>query len=327
MVADAPHRVVVLALAGVLTFELGIPSRILGSAKGKNGQPLYEVEICSVDGGPVVTEAGMTMQPVRGPAALGAADTVVIPPIRDLAPLRVGGSLPASLSTALAMIPSRARLVSLCTAAYILAAAGLLDGRPATTHWSEVEHFQQLFPRVQVDPNVLFVDDGDVLTSAGAAAAVDLCLHLVRVDHGSATANQVARQCVVPPWRDGGQAQFIERPVPMVAQVSTGATRRWAVENLRESLSLQALASHAHMSVRTFTRKFRDEVGMAPLQWLTVQRLRTAQELLEITDLPIDVVAHQSGFATGNSLRQHMRASLGVSPSDYRRTFSHRRTA
>ncbi|MEU4195538.1 helix-turn-helix domain-containing protein [Kribbella sp. NPDC026611] len=324
MVAAGPHRVVVLALDGVLTFELGIPSRIFGSARDESGRPLYEVEICSVDGSPVTTDAGMTLHPASGPAVLGTADTIVIPPTQDVDWLRAG-PLPTELSTALAM--TRARLVSFCTAAYVLAAAGLLDGRPATTHWSEVADLQQLFPRVQVDPNVLFVDDGDVLTSAGAAAAVDLCLHLVRVDHGSAVANQVARQCVVPPWRDGGQAQFIDRPVPMAAQVSTSATRRWALENLREPLSLQALAAHAHMSLRTFTRKFRDEVGMAPLQWLTLQRIRAAQELLETTDLPIDIVAHHSGFATGNSLRQHLRASLGVSPSTYRRTFSQSRTA
>jgi transcriptional regulator GlxA family with amidase domain len=325
MVADDPHRVVVLALDGVMTFELGIPSRIFGSAKDQAGRPMYEVAICSVDGGPVTTEACLTVQPASGPAVLATADTVVIPPTQLLGPIRTGGPLPEQLSEALAMIRPQARLVSLCTAAYVLAAAGLLDGRPATTHWSEVENLQQVFPRVRVDPKVLFVDDGDVLTSAGVAAAVDLCLHIVRRDHGTAVVNQVARQCVVSPWRDGGQAQFIERPVPEPAQASTGATRMWAVENLREPLSLQQLASHANMSLRTFTRRFREELGMAPLRWLTVQRVRMAQELLESTDLPIDVVAHQAGFATGNSLRQHMRATLGVSPSTYRRTFGQER--
>ena len=321
MVAGGPHRVVVLALNGVLTFELGIPSRIFGSAKDKFGRPLYEVAISSVDGGPVTTEACMTVQPASGPEVLAIADTVVIPPTQLLGPIRSGGPLPEQLSVALAMIRPQTRIVSLCTAAYVLAAAGLLDGRPATTHWSEVENLQQVFPRVRVDPKVLFIDDGDVLTSAGVAAAVDLCLHIVRRDHGTAVVNQVARLCVVSPWRDGGQAQFIERPLPHPAQASTGATRMWAVENLQESLSLHQLASYANMSLRTFTRRFREEVGMAPLQWLTVQRVRAAQELLETTDLPIDVVAHQAGFVTGNSLRQHMRATLGVSPSTYRRTF------
>jgi transcriptional regulator GlxA family with amidase domain len=325
MVAGDPHRVAVLALDGVLTFELGIPSRIFGSAKDKAGQPLYEVAICSVDGGPVTSEAQLTLQPASGPVVLTTAGTVVIPPTQLLGPIRAGGPLPEQLSVALAMIRPQTRIVSFCTAAYVLAAAGRLDGRAATTHWSEVENFQQVFPQVRVDPKVLFVDDGDVLTSAGVAAAVDLCLHIVRSDHGSLVVNQVARQCVVSPWRDGGQAQFIERPVPEPARASTGETRLWAVENLQKPLSLQQLASHANMSLRTFTRKFREELGIAPLRWLTVQRVRMAQELLETTDLPIDVVAHQVGFATGNSLRQHMRATLGVSPSSYRRTFRQER--
>ena len=323
MVAGGSHRVAVLALDGVLTFELGIPSRIFGSAKDDAGRALYDIVICSADGGPVTTETGMTLQPGSGPEALATADTVVIPPTQRLDTIRAGGPLPEEIGAALGRIRPRARIVSLCTAAYVLAAAGLLDGRPATTHWTEVENFQKVFPRVRVDPKVLFVDDGDVLTSAGVAAAVDLCLHLIRRDHGSAVANQVARQCVVSPWREGGQAQFIARPIPDSVQASTSATRVWAAEHLHEVLSLQQLASHANMTLRTFTRRFHEEVGMAPVQWLTVERIRVAQELLETTDLLIDAVAHRAGFATGNSLRQHMRATLGVSPSSYRRTFSH----
>ena len=323
MAPGRPHRVVVLALDGVLTFELGIPSRIFGSATDENGRALYEVVICSVDGGPITTESELTVQPASGPEALATADTVVVPPTQRLGNLRSGEPLTPEVSAALELIRPQARIASLCTAAYVLAAAGILDGRSATTHWTEVENLQQVFPRVRVDPKVLFVDDGDVLTSAGVAAGIDLCLHLVRRDHGSTVANRVARLCVVPPWREGGQAQYIERPVPGPTQASTSGTRMWAVENLQESVSLKQLASHAQMSLRTFTRRFREEVGMAPLQWLTMQRLRLAQELLESTDLPVDVVAHRAGFATGNSLRQHMRATLGISPTLYRRAFSH----
>ncbi|MDT7583536.1 MAG: hypothetical protein QOE32_1086, partial [Pseudonocardiales bacterium] len=170
------------------------------------------------------------------------------------------------LAAALAGIRPGTRIVSICTAAYVLAAAGLLDGRPATTHWRDAEHFQRTFPLVKVDPNVLFVDDGDILTSAGVAAGIDLCLHLVRRDHGSEVANQVARRCVVPPWRDGGQAQYIERPVPEPALSTTAATRAWALQRLDHPLPLPELASHARMSVRSFTRRFRAEVGLTPGQ-------------------------------------------------------------
>lgn len=203
----------------------------------------------------------------------------------------------------------------------MLAAAGLLDGRPATTHWLHAVEFQRGFPRVRLDEDVLFVDDGDILTSAGVAAGVDLCLYMIRRDHGSAVANRAARLCVVPPWRDGGQAQYIDRPVPEPTVATTTATRAWALERLAEPVTLAELAAHARMSLRTFTRRFRDEVGMTPVQWLTAQRLEVARHLLEDSDLPVDLVAHRSGFGSANSLRQHMRATLGVSPIAYRRTF------
>ncbi len=168
---------------------------------------------------------------------------------------------------------------------------------------------------------MLFVDDGDVLTSAGAAAGVDLCVHIVRRDHGSAVANEVARSCVVPPWRDGGQAQFIRLPVPAPSTGGTAATRAWALERLGEPLTLTALAAHARVSVRTLTRRFRDEVGMSPGQWLAGQRIERARHLLETTDWPIDLVAHHAGFGTGTSLRQHLHSAVGVAPQVYRRTF------
>ncbi|MFD7014523.1 GlxA family transcriptional regulator [Streptomyces sp. NPDC059161] len=320
-VRQRTHQVAVLALDGVVSFELGIPSRIFDAARGPGGERLYEVTVCTVDGQPVRTEAGFSIAVEHGPEALAAADTVVIPPTHDLGAMADGGPLPEPLARAFDRIRPGTRMVSICTASYVLAAAGLLDGRPATTHWCDATAFARTFPGVEVDPGVLFVDDGDVLTSAGAAAGIDLCLHLVRRDHGSAVANRAARHCVVPPWRDGGQAQYIERPVPEPTVASTAATRAWALERLQEPLSLGEMAGHARMSLRTFTRRFREEAGMTPGNWLTAQRLELARQLLESSDLPVDLVAHRAGFGTANSLRQHMRSVLGVSPVAYRRTF------
>ncbi|MGW0464959.1 GlxA family transcriptional regulator [Streptomyces sp. NPDC003027] len=316
-----PHRVAVLALDGVIPFELGIPSRIFGSALTEDGSPLYDVRVCTLDGGPVRTSDGFSIAAAHGPEILAEAGTVVVPPTHELRTRAEDGSLGAELTSALERIGPGARTVSICTGAYALAAAGLLDGRRATTHWNEAAHFRSLFPRVRLDENVLFVDDGDVLTSAGAAAGVDLCLHLVRRDHGSATANQVARRCVVPPWRDGGQAQYIERPVPGPSSATTAPTRAWALQRLDRPLTLAELAAHAGMSVRTFTRRFRDEAGTTPGQWLTAQRVEFAKQLLETSDLTVDHIADRTGFGSGNSLRQHMRALVGISPAAYRRAF------
>ncbi|MGW0810856.1 GlxA family transcriptional regulator [Nonomuraea sp. NPDC002799] len=315
------HRVVVLALEGVIPFELSIPARIFGSAEHANGEPLYEVIVCTLDGRPVNSDAGFAIAVQHDAKALAGADTLVIPPSSALDVIREHGCLPEPLVGALALLRPGIRIVSICTASYVLAAAGLLDGLPATTHWRVAEHFQRTFPRVKVDRNVLFVDAGDVLTSAGAAAGVDLCLHLIRRDHGSAVANQAARRCVVPPWRDGGQAQYIEHPVPDASSATTAPTRAWALKHLHQPLSLSELARHARMSVRTFTRHFRAEAGMTPGQWLTAQRVELARQLLETSELSIDHVADRAGFGTANSLRQHLRVALGTSPATYRRTF------
>ncbi|MCZ4121911.1 GlxA family transcriptional regulator [Streptomyces sp. H39-S7] len=314
------HRVVVLALEGVYPFELSIPARIFGTAVGRDGEALYEVVTCSLDGRPVTTSADFAVTVAHGSEALRSADTLVIPPFA-CGPDEERDWLPDALAGALALLPSAVRIVSICTASYVLAAAGLLDGRPATTHWSEAEHFQRTFPLIQVDANVLFVDDGQVLTAAGVAAGIDLCLHLVRRDHGSEVANQVARLCVVPPWREGGQAQYIERPIPEPSAATTAATRDWALGQLHRPVPLAELAAHARMSVRTFCRRFRDEVGMPPGQWLLQQRVGHARRLLETTDLPVDQVAAHAGFGTAVSLRQHLATTIGVSPTAYRRAF------
>ncbi|MEV6393949.1 helix-turn-helix domain-containing protein [Streptomyces sp. NPDC051907] len=316
------HRVVVLALEGVYPFELSIPVRIFATAEGPAGEPLYEVVTAGLRSGAVRTSADFSVTVEHGAEALATADTLVIPPFScGPGPDKEREWLPRPLAEAFASLRPGVRTVSICTASYVLASAGLLDGRPATTHWNEAAHFQRSFPEVKVDPGVLFVDDGDVLTAAGVAAGVDLCLHLVRRDHGSEVANRVARLCVVPPWRDGGQAQFIERPVPEPTAAATSATRAWALGRLGRPITLAELAAHARMSVRTFSRRFRDEVGLTPVQWLTQQRVEHARRLLETTDWPVDRVAGEAGFGTAASLRQHMAATIGVSPSAYRQTF------
>jgi len=316
------HRVVVLALDGLLPFELGIPQRIFGMARDADGRHLYDVVTCSIrPPGPVETDADFAVLVGNGPEALATADTVVIPASYELGPVHEEGVLTPQLAAALAHIRPGTRLVSICTGGYVLAAAGYLDGRPATTHWMHAEHFQQLFPKVRVDADVLFVDDGDVLTSAGVAAGIDLCLHLVRRDQGSAVANEVARRTVVPPHRDGGQAQYIQRPVPDAQAATTTAARAWALDRLHEPIQLRDMAEQESMSVRTFTRRFREEVGVSPGQWLTQQRVERARHLLESSDLSIDQVARDSGFGTAQSMRQHLQAVLGVTPTTYRRTF------
>lgn len=307
------ERVVVLALDGVYPFELGIPSRILGAADGR-----YEVLTCSADGRPVRSNADFTIGVEHGPEILETADTVVITPV---SPERMPAELPEEVRRALGHIRPDARIVSICTGAFVLAMAGLLDGRRATTHWQLAGHFRRLFPHIDLDPDVLFVDDDRILTSAGAASGVDVCLHLVRKDHGSELANTVARRCVVPPFRDGGQAQYIEQPVPEQGAASTAGTRAWALERLDEPLTLGDLAAHARMSLRTFARRFNDEVGLSPGRWLIQQRVARARHLLESSDLSVDQIAGRVGFATGASLRQHLHAAIGVSPQVYRRTF------
>jgi transcriptional regulator GlxA family with amidase domain len=315
-----PHEVVVLALPDPMAFELGLASKFLGSAVDARERRLYRVRVATLDGGPVRTSGGYSVLPEHDASILDEADTVVVPGLH-LPTSMPGDRLPGDVAEVLRRAAAHARLVAICTGSFALAAAGLLDGRPATTHWLYAERFATLFPQVRLDPDVLFVDDGDVLTSAGNAAGIDLLLHVVRRDHGSEVANRVARRSVVAPWREGGQSQFVERPVPDDDGAGTAATRAWAAERLGEPLALADLAAHAHMSVRTFTRRFRDETGVSPGRWLLQQRVDRARTLLESTDLGVDQVARRSGFGTAGSLRQHFQASLGVSPTSYRRTF------
>ena len=313
----AMHEVAVLALPHVMAYELGLPHKFLGGAVDDEGRRLYEVRTFTVDGGPVRTSAGYSALPEHDARILRDADTVVVPGIVGGSVVR-DGTLPPELRAALDGV--RGRLVSICTGSFLLAALGRLDGRPATTHWMHADRFRTLFPAVLLDPDVLYVDDGDVLTSAGNAAGIDLLLHLLRRDHGPAVANRVARRSVVAPWREGGQSQFAE-PLPEPDDTDTGPTRTWALARLAEPLTLDRLAAHAAMSVRTFTRRFREETGQSPLRWLAAHRLERARRLLETTDLPVERVAAEAGFGTATSMRQHLHAAIGVAPLVYRRTY------
>jgi len=316
--ARRPHRVVVLLLEPLIGYDAVIPVQLLGEARDASGRPLYEVTMASLDGRPVTTSSGYGVVPQGDASALRTAETVIVPGTQLPGP-RTDGTISEDLLAALRSVRRDARMVSICTGAFVLAAAGLLDDRPATTHWEYADRLAELYPRVRADPGVLFTDDGDVLTSAGLSAGVDLCLHLIRRDHGSEVANRVARHCVVPPWREGGQAQFIERQVPERPDESTAAARHWALSHL--DADVPTLARRAGMSERTFARRFREETGQSPGAWLIQQRVRHAQHLLEATDLPVDRVAAQSGMGTAASLRAHLRTHAGVSPAAYRRTF------
>ena len=315
------HRIAVLVRHGVVPMELSLVHQMFGRAASPEGEPLYEVATCAVEPGLVRTDADFPIHVAHGARALSEADTVLIPATHEPDETETTGRLPEPLRAALARIPAGTRVASICTGAFVLAAAGLLDGKRATTHWMSTDDFRALYPKIALDPDVLYVDCVSVLTSAGEAAGIDLCLHMIRRDHGAAVANEVARRMVVPPHRDGGQAQFIRRPVPEPGLASTGTARAWALRRLERPITLREPAAQESMSIRTFTRRFREEAGVTPLRWLTQQRVERARQLLEETDLPVERVAVDSGFGTAASLRQHLHAALGVSPRAYRRTF------
>lgn len=319
--APVPHRVAVLVRHGFIPLELGIPHRILGRARDAAGRPLYEVVTCTPTPGAVRSDSDVTLLVERGPEALAEADTVIFPAALDDGPELREGRLSDEAAVALGHVRPGTRLVSICVGSFVLAAAGLLDSRPAATHWADADDFRRFFPKVHLDADVLYVDDGDILTSAGVASGLDLCLHLVRRDHGAAVADDVARRTVVPPHRDGGQAQYVRRPVPSPGDAGTAAARAWALERLDTPVALRDLAARCSMSVRTFTRRFRDETGESPGAWLVRRRLEHARTLLESTDLPVEQVAAQAGFGTAQSLRLRMQEVLGTTPTAYRRTF------
>jgi transcriptional regulator GlxA family with amidase domain len=311
------HRVVALLAGEVVAFDLAIPAQIFGREPD-----LYDWAVCAPAPGPVPTENGFDVMVPHGLEALETADTVVVPGIGERA-----WPLPDEPLAALGRAAQRgARVASICTGAFVLAAAGLLDGRRAATHWGYAALLARQFPAVRVDPDVLYVDEGDVLTSAGVAAGIDLCLHIVRSDHGAEVANAIARRIVVAAHRDGGQAQFVERPLP-APEGGLAATRAWMEERLEEPLTVDDMARHAACSPRSFARRFRAEAGTTPLRWLIGRRVAEAQRLLEATDLPVEQVAARAGFGTAAALRQHFGRALQTSPSAYRRAFRARPAA
>lgn len=308
---------VALALDGVMTFDLACAVQAFRHGPDPTGQPAgFEMRTCGVRPGPVWTPNGFGLSVEHGLAALETADIVVVPGIGlpTLTP-------PEEVCDALRAAAARgATLVSICVGAFVLAHAGLLDGRPATTHWAYCDEFRALFPAVRLDPAALYIDDGDVLTSAGLSAGLDVCLHLVRREAGARAAADLARWIVTPPHREGGQAQYIPAaPLPPTAAGTLAEALSWAAANPAAVPDVPALAARALMSERTFARRFTALTGTTPRRWLEARRTQRARELLETTDLPVDVVAARSGFGSVTALRAHLRAATGSTPAAYRR--------
>jgi transcriptional regulator GlxA family with amidase domain len=317
--AKKRHTVAVVVADGLSPFEFGVACEVFGIDRtAEAGVPWYRFVVCAATPPPIKTKTGFTMDTPHGLEALRRADTIVVP--------AAGPEHNEELLEALRRAHARgARILSVCTGAFVLAAAGLLDGRRATTHWMHTEELARRHPQILLDAGVLYVDDGDILTSAGTAAGIDLCLHVVRLDYGAEIANMVARRMVVPPHRDGGQAQFVDQPLPdLPASDPFTQTLFWVQDHLGESLSVEDLAARSAMSPRTFARRFRAITGTTPRQWLLGQRVVLAQRLLETTDLSIDLIAERSGLGTATNMRQHFQRAVRTSPNAYRRTFQQR---
>lgn len=315
-----PSRVVVVAYDRVALFELAIAVEVFGLPRPELGVPWYDFEVCSVDPGLLRATGHVRVRARRGLRAIATADTIIVPGWRDPAE-----TPPRRLLDALRRAHSRgARVVSICSGVFVLAAAGLLDGKRATTHWRYVDILRARHPSIRVEPDVLYVEEERMFTSAGSAAGLDLCLHLVRLDHGAEIANQVARRLVVAPHRDGGQAQFIARPMP--AQPGHGLARAtdWALAHLHRPVRVDDLAKAAALSPRTFIRRFQAELGSTPHRWLIHQRVFAAQRQLENSRLSIEEIAETVGFGTAQTLRLHFRRVLRTSPNTYRRRFTTR---
>ncbi|MDQ0990187.1 GlxA family transcriptional regulator [Streptomyces sp. V3I7] len=313
-------RVAVIASPPVSMFNLAIPELLFGKVEVA-GAPGYEVVICAPDPGPVATTGGLDLHVPHGLEALREAHTVLVAGTGE--PYSPDPRVVAALREAAG---AGTRIASICTGAFSLAEAGLLDGRRATTYWAHAEEMRRRHPGVEMQGDVLYAQDGPYLTSSGYAAGLDLCLHVIRTDYGAAVANEVARLALVAPVRPGGQTQFTRTPLPPERGTVCADTRGWAMRNLDKPLTLTDLARHAGVSVRTLTRRFHAESGVSPLQWLLHQRIERARELLETTTLPMDQVARASGLGTADSLRAHLVRRTGLTPSAYRAQFSRRGT-
>ncbi|GAA0522661.1 putative transcription regulator, AraC family protein [Saccharopolyspora subtropica] len=312
------RSVAAVVLDGAAPFELGVLCEVFGLDRTADGVPPIEFRVCGPrPGAPLTTSVGMSLVPEHGLDGLDDVDVVAVPACR------VREEYPAEVLDRLRRAADRgATLLSVCSGAFVIGAAGLLDGRPCTTHWHMAAEFRRRFPAARLDPDVLYVDDGNVVTSAGTAAGIDACLHLVRREIGAAAATAIARRMVVPPQRDGGQRQFIDLPVPECSGDSLQPVLSWMSETLDADHTVANLADRARMSQRTFARRFVAETGTTPNQWLVTQRVLLARRLLEDTDLAMDEIARRCGFSTAALLRHHFRRAVGITPSDYRRTFS-----
>jgi AraC family transcriptional activator FtrA len=321
MTATIPHRgptVSVLAYDGMSAFETGIVTEVFGLPRPEFGVPWYELAICTQRPGPVRVIGGAALHTPYGQDVFASAETVIVPGVPD-----AFGTPDPELVAALRLAHERgARIMSICSGALALAGAGLLDGRRATTHWRHADLLRQRYPLVEVDPNVLYIDDGDVLTSAGSAAGLDLCVHVVRKDFGPTIANAVARRLVIPPHREGGQAQFIEAPVTADPDDDRVArSMAWAMAHLNEPITVGMLARRAHTSPRTYLRHFARSAGTSPIRWLIAQRIQASLPLLADTDDAIEGIAAAVGFETAATYRHHFQRAMKTSPSAYRRSF------
>lgn len=311
-------KVVLLALPGVAPFEFGVVCEVFGIDRTATGGPAFDFTIATADPGPVRTSLGFDMTILTGLDVADDADLIAVPAHTT------GGIDERFLEVLRAAEARGAWILSVCSGAFVLAEAGILNGRKATTHWMHTDRLAREFPQVEVDPDVLFVEDNRVITSAGTAAGIDAALHLVRVEHGAAAANVIARRMVIPPQRDGGQAQYIPTPVQERCTDSLAGVAEWMLDNLAEDLTIDQMARRALMSSRTFARRFREDIGTTPAAWLNRQRILRAQQLLETTDLGFEIVAQQSGFGTAAVLRHHFLKVLQTTPTSYRRTFGER---
>jgi transcriptional regulator GlxA family with amidase domain len=310
------RNVAVLVYDGVAPFELGVLHEAWGSDRSDDGLPVMDFAICAPEAGPVVSQGGFSMVVDHDLSRAAEADLLAVPACQE------GRPVPEAVLQALRDGHARgAKILSLCTGAFVLGEAGLLDGRSCTTHWRHSDRLAARFPAARVVPEVLYVDDGQVLTSAGTAAGIDACLHLWREEYGAAAASLIARRMVVPPQREGGQAQYIRTPVPDCDVETLGPLLVWLTEHLRDQHTVESLAAAANMSPRTFARRFRAETGTTPHAWITRQRVLRSEELLETTDRSVDWIAGEVGFGTAAMLRHHFTKVRSVSPQQYRRTF------
>jgi transcriptional regulator GlxA family with amidase domain len=314
------RNVAVVVLDGFSPFELGVPCEVFGTDRTDQGLPGYEFSVVAGEPGPLRSDAGFALQTDDGLERLAEADLVVVPAPSDDRCVRA--DWPGPLLAALRAVAARGgRVLSVCTGAFVLGAAGLLDGRACTTHWMHAGDLASMYPAAKVDPSVLYVDADPVITSAGTAAGIDACLYLVRKEQGSQVANAIARRMVIPPHRDGGQAQYVERPVPERSGSTLAELIEWMQRHLDQPMPVAELASLAAMSPRTFARRFVQETGTTPQRWLIGQRLLLAEQLLEETDETVDVIADRTGFGNATALRHHFRIWRTTTPNAYRRLF------